>query len=821
MVSRPTKLDPFPLSLLKIGGILVTKGSRNFNLLTCSTAIMMCFAATASADPAQATSNQPASQNNSEPLEEIVVTSQKRSENLKEVPVSISVLSGATLNSTAISNLDDLSRAVPGLSVQASGTEGNAELQIRGVSSTAGDSTVNIYLNDTPISISARYGGATQPIPFDLDRLEVLRGPQGTLYGASSLGGTIRYIQTKPNLETFGGFVGSDLSGTVHGGINYETSALVNIPIVDDVFAIRLGGLDGGDSGWIDNYNGNGDIAHSGVNSDQRKLFRFSALYQPTDDVSVQANTTYQRFDTKDSSSFYTAAGAANSTGLGTAPYIVTTGLFKQSKLVGEGSHDNVVVSDVEVNADLGFAELTSVSSYFRRVNPQVVDGTYYNSGALANYFLPAQYPPTASVAFSPSPVNQQMSWNNWSQEIRLASPADTQSPLKWVGGIYVSAVHSSISQIDPDPTIARNFLAAYGVPIGTISQALGGAPNDPALFNPIYAFGEDETTDQYAAFGQVTYDILDDLHLSGGLRYSLARDVNYNSNDLNSFYDLGLPAEVKSTIKAYSATPRFSLSYDIDSLTTIYTTEAKGFRLGGPAGSLPTGPNNSCQPSYEALGLTGAPGAYGSDSLWSYEAGVKSTLFDRSLSVNGAGYYIEWSRLQQGVNLPSCGYSFTANAGDAEIYGGEIELLYATKFVRGLKLGLSASYNHAEITKTTVPFAQVGETVEDVPEWTATLSADYDTPLVNDWDGFAHVDYDFTGHSHGAFQTNLPNFENRAYGVVNAQVGVDTDTLKIYLFAKNLLNDHTIYQQPTIASVTEGYTVRPLTVGVSVKRDF
>ena len=240
----------------------MTKGSRNFNLLTCSTAIIMCFAATASADPAQATSNEPASANNSDALEEIVVTAQKRSENLKAVPASISVLSGAVLNSTAISNLDDLSRAVAGLSIQASGMEGNAQLQIRGVSSTAGDSTISIYLNETPISISSRYGGATQPIPFDLARVEVLRGPQGTLYGASSLGGTIRYIQNKPDLETFGGFAESDLSGTVHGGVNYEMSALVNIPVTTDVFAIRVGGLYGADSGWIDNYNGNGDIAN-------------------------------------------------------------------------------------------------------------------------------------------------------------------------------------------------------------------------------------------------------------------------------------------------------------------------------------------------------------------------------------------------------------------------------------------------------------------------------------------------------------------------------------------------------------------------------
>ncbi len=168
---------------------------------------------------------------------------------------------------------------------------------------------------------------------------------------------------------------------------------------------------------------GNGDIANKGVNSDRKRcLFASSALYQPNDDLTIQANTTYQNFDSKDSSSFYTAAGAANSTGSGTAPYLVTTGLFKQSKLVGEGAQDDVLVSDVDVTANLGFADLTSVSSYFRRSNPQVIDGTYYNSGALVDFFLPPQFTPKASVAFSPSPVDQQVAWNSWSQEIRLSS---------------------------------------------------------------------------------------------------------------------------------------------------------------------------------------------------------------------------------------------------------------------------------------------------------------------------------------------------------------------------------------------------------------
>jgi outer membrane receptor protein involved in Fe transport len=757
----------------------------------------------------------------SQQLSEIIVTAQKRSEDLTLVPTSITVIGGNSLGSSGINDFDDLSRAVPGLSLQAGTSEGSANLQIRGVSSTAGDATVSIYLNETPISVSSRYGGATQPIPFDIGQVEVLRGPQGTLYGASSLGGTIRYIQNKPDLDNYGGFVTGEVAGTDHAGVNYETSALANMPIIDGVLAIRIGGLYGSDSGWIDNYDGNGDIAEKGVNSDKKKLLRFSALYQPSEDFSIQANTTYQRFDSNASSAFYTDAGAANSTGTGEAPYLVTTGLFKQSNRVQEWSHDTVLVSDVEVNRNLGFAELTSISSYFYRSQNQAFDGTYYNSGALANFYLPAQFAPSLAVANAPSPVYQPVGWDTWSQEVRLASPSDSQSPLKWVGGIFVSAAHVGFSQNDPDNSIASVFQSTYGVPLSSLAQALGVPANDTSFYNPIFSSAEHETTDQYAVFGQLTYDILPDLHVSAGLRYSFAHEINVANNLLNAFFDQGLPGEVKSSIKSYAATPRFSLSYDVNELTSIYTTEAKGFRLGGPAGSLPSGPGNVCEPDYQSLGLTNAPGSYGSDSLWSYEGGLKSTLADRSISINTAGYYIQWSRLQQGVNLPTCGFGFTANAGDAEIYGGELEVRYAPKFIKGLKLGITGSFNHAEITKTTAPFAQVGQTVEDVPERTATISADYDFPIIGDWTGFGHVDYDFTGHAHGAFQTYLPNYENAAYGIVNAQLGVNDEKWKIYLFAKNLLNDHTIYQQPTDSSITEGYTVRPLTVGISARRDF
>jgi outer membrane receptor protein involved in Fe transport len=763
--------------------------------------------------------------NSANQLPEVIVTAQKRSEDLTKVPSSISVLNGDALGAGGIKDFDDLSRAVPGLSVSAGTSEGTANLQIRGVSASGGDSTVSVYLNETPITVSSRFGGATQPIPFDIGQVEILRGPQGTLYGASALGGTIRYIQNKPNLNSYSGFAAADLSGTEHGGINYETSALVNIPVVAGKFAVRIGGLYGSDSGWIDNYNLYGQIQNPGTNSDKKKLLRVAALYEPTDDLSISSNITYQRFDQKDTSAFYTSQGVANSfansLSSGASPYTLTDGLFKESKTIREWSHDSVLVADLGVNKDLGFATITSDSSYFYRSFNQLFDGTYYNSGALNSFYLPAGFNPSPLLAFSPSPSYQPVGWDTWTQEIRLTSPDNPPYPVKWVAGLYVTQQHVGYTQNELDPNINSIFQSVYGVPIGSISAALGGPANYNDFFNPIFSAAAHETDDQYAAFASATYDILPDLHLTAGIRYTISHSVNVADNLQTSFFDVGLPAEKKSSILSFSATPRFSLAYDINDNSSIYTTEAKGFRLGGPAGSLPTGPGNVCSQDYANLGVSAPPNAYGPDSLWSYEAGLKTKALDRTLSVNTAGYYIQWHNLQQGVNLPICGFGYTTNAGDAVIYGSELEVVYAPPMFKGLKLAATGSFNHAEITKTTAPFATVGEAVENVPERTGTFSADYEFPLIDSWAGFVHGDYNFNGHAHGQFQTYLPNFENHAYGVVNARLGVNDDVWSIYLYAKNLLNDHTIYQQPVESSVTEGYTVRPLTVGISARRDF
>jgi outer membrane receptor protein involved in Fe transport len=227
------------------------------------------------------------------------------------------------------------------------------------------------------------------------------------------------------------------------------------------------------------------------------------------------------------------------------------------------------------------------------------------------------------------------------------------------------------------------------------------------------------------------------------------------------------------------------------------------------------------CAQDLATLGLSSAPGSFNSDSLWSYEAGLKGRFFDDTLSVNLDGYFIDWNNIQQTVTLPICGYTITANVGDAHIYGPELEIDY--KPVPGLILGLSTEYTHDELTSVTSSSvgASVGEHLLNVPEWMATLRFDYSRPIADDIKGFVRADYDWTGRSNGTFNPTQPDYLQPDYSVLNAGVGVNVRGYDISVFAKNLLDDKKIIQQPALLSLYEGYTLRPLTIGLNVKTRF
>jgi outer membrane receptor protein involved in Fe transport len=778
---------------------------------------------------AQAETGQGAPKSSSGQIEQIVVTANKRTEEAKDVPTAISVLGGYELGEHHVEDYDDITRSVPGVSFGAQGGFGQTNIEIRGISSTTGSATVGLYLDDVSITTRNTYDGSTQPKLLDIDRIEVLRGPQGTLYGASSEGGTIRFITNQPDLNTFSGNVVTEMSGTEHGSVNYDEQGVVNVPIVEGLFAIRAAIEYGDDSGWIDNYKANdsfvdngssevlgkGPLNQSGVNDVRDLVFRLTGKYQPNADLTITPSVFVQRVKSSDANDFF--------------PDI---GLYQETKKVTEFDRDTLIIPSVTVTDNLGFADLTSVTSYYYRQSSRQTDGTFYNSTIFATVFLDTDFPDKqpqndAQIGTLASPVSYHTTYGTAAQEFRLTShqPGEGDLPIKWVAGLYYSDQWDTHRDYEPAPGLNAAFQSIYGYPINQSSQDLPIPlipANEPNLYaNDLLYFSTSRLDErQYAAFGQVDFDIAPTLHGAAGLRYVYSREAYTRYG--GGFYDLGNQSPYIQTTRYYPVTPKFSLTYDLSDTSSIYATAAKGFRLGGPTGPTPTGPNNACSQDYANNGITNPPLDYNPDKLWSYELGTKALVAHNTLSINAAGYYIDWQGIQQTIDLPICGFNFTSNVGDAESYGFEAEVLYKPPFVPGLTFGLSGGAERATITSSNNPnTAAVGESVLNTPDWTLTLKADYNWQIEDDITAFFRTDYDLVGESHGSFKVTDPNYNDPSYGVLNASVGLDFGSMQVSLFAKNLLDDTTIIQRPQIDTVIEGYTVRPLTVGVNFATQF
>jgi iron complex outermembrane receptor protein len=744
---------------------------------------------------------------NGDELQEIVVTSQKRSQDLLNVPVSIGVLNSNTLAAAHITDFDDIARAIPGFSLTEGGAPGTSSLEIRGISSTSGGGTVGVYLDETPVTVvqNSYYDGSFEPKMLDIDRVEVLRGPQGTLYGASSMGGTIRFIPKTPDLTAFSDDVTADLSYTKHGSWNYVVSNVLNAPIVPGVLALRAGVSLEYESGYIDNYNFfTGALDNRGTNTERPLVARLELLFQPTENLSFKPSLFVQRDDIGDTSIFFPALG-----------------LWNQNKQIREVGSDNVAIPSLTIKANLGFADLTSISSYFTRIYDRMTDGTFFNSYIIAHDFLDPAYPQYAAKANSiigtiASPVPYDISHRNFSQEIRLSSIDNGSSKLSWVVGAYLSDYSEHRYDTGQVPGLNADFQSIYGF---GINNSVIGVPG-LNLFGNDYVYLEKIDIHQqvYALFGDVDYKLIDNLKASIGLRLQHAHESELFVGGY--FYDYGNPNPYYTTLKNDAVTPRYSLTYDYSKNANIYATVAKGLRLGGPTGPDPTGPNNPCSGDYATFGIRNPPNQYQPDTLWSYELGSKSRLLDNRLSVDGAIYYVKWRNIQQAVVLPTCGYSFTTNVGDAESYGGELEVRYLP--ISHLTLGLNGSLERAIITSSVnADTVKPGENVLDVPEWTADLSAEYSGAATGELTAFVRGDYNLTGKSYGTFIENSPSYLNPEYAVLNASVGVERGHFRVSLYAKNLADDQKIIQQPTLNTVTGGFTVRPRTIGVSVSDSF
>ena len=784
---------------------------------------------------------------------EVVVTVQKRAQNLMSVPISVTAVSGAAVEAERVATFDDLSRAVPGVAFDSNATFGTTDISIRGVSSSAGSATVGLYIDD--VSITTKnffYEGAIEPVITDLDRIEVLRGPQGTLYGDSSEGGTIRYITKAPNLSVYSGEVTVDTSNTEHGGENYSGNFAVNLPIIKDVLALRISGSSETESGWIDHYTqdigpedavlGGGVLDEKGVNSQRIDTFHLAATFSPGHGLTITPAFFYQHEHADDTSAFY-----IDTPGLG---------LYDQDKEVREPGDDTLKLASLNIHEDFGPVQLTSVTGFLQRTAERQEDGTFFNSASFVSLLSgPPAVPlpnPVNNVPLQqalnilsnlPSPVKLDTHYIQFTQELRLSSPDAPGDHLHWVAGVYFAQQTIHNTDFQQIQGINSTFLSLFGVPME--DTAIEPTFNAGVAGTTLFPNDIDESDnrsykeDQYSGFGQIDYDILPDWHLGLGGRYEYATE-HYVSVE-TGFYQIGnlgftgFPPGNPATpytqaASSTSFTPKFTVSHDFNPSETVYASAGEGFRLGGPTGPIVFGPNTVCAGDFALINQTTQPIKFGSDSLWTYELGSKGHYLDNRLSLNGAAFYTDWHDIQQQIYLPDCGYYFTENVGDARIYGGELE--GAFKITRHLLFTANVSAESATITRSINPVTvPVGSNLIDVPQATFDVELSYNRPITDDIKLSALINYDWTGHSNGSYQrfTNTValgsplnlNFNNPSYGVANANLMLSMKRYELSLYAKNLFDDRTIIQSPEINTVYEGYTVHPRVFGVSVKAFF
>jgi iron complex outermembrane receptor protein len=745
-------------------------------------------------------------------LAEIVVTATRRETTIQNTPVSITAVSGADIEARGLSDFTALAQSIPGVSMKSSGP-GQTEFEMRGMAGNGGGSpTVGFYLDDTPLTSPATSTNGhvvIDPNLYDLNRVEVLRGPQGTLYGSSSMGGTIKIIPNAPDPTGFDASAETIFSDTDGGGFNHGENAMLNVPFADGTAALRIVGSQDHESGWIDriviangsfpletnNLTTRGNVLaapiaadYKDVNDENLTSVRVSLLWKPTDQLAITPSYFYQKIQMGGLSDIDSDPG---------------TNAHYQPFNTPEPFSDRFNLGSFNIKYGFSWADLTSTTSYWSRnqQNAQDASEEWQWLFSKPQAILPFYTSQGGIGPTDPTPIEIDTT-HQTSEEVRLSSSAN--SPFQWLVGYFYSDFYSQAYDAFTIPGALPVF----------------GTAN-------IYTAPYVEKIIQNSFFGEATYKLTSQLKVTVGLRrYSYTSPVTLS---YSGYAATGSDAvdTFASDAKAHGVSPKFNLSYDLNSNLLLYATAAKGFRPGSGDFPVPTaGPvGSACEANLQAINHTTAfvpaPSSYGPDSVWSYELGEKATLFDRRLTLDGAVYFENWSGVQELDTLP-CGNSFTANAGDAHIYGGEFEA--TVLLMQGLVLSGNAGYTHATIVSSDAGTGIMpGTRVQDVPDWTSSVSLAYRRSISNQLAVTALVENDYVGdRTDVTYSTNnLPS-----YDLTNLRAGVEGDRWKAVLFVKNLLNTRALLSDaPQLSVYIPTYNrvavSQPLTIGIDLSYRF
>jgi iron complex outermembrane recepter protein len=811
-------------------------------------------------------------------LEEVLITATKRESTVQDTPISVTAVSAADIANKGLTDFNSLAATVPGISMRTSGP-GQTEFEMRGLSSAGGNaSVVGFYLDETALSspASAQLGKIIiDPNLYDLNRVEILRGPQGTLYGSSSMGGTVKVVPNAPELNVYAVSGETVISETGSGGgTNFAQNGMVNLPLGAEV-ALRLVGSSDSESGWLNRYVfADGAVPNDGAtgarppgfysaplqetvsqaNATSLDSFRATLLWRPFDELSITPGFMWQH-------THQDGPNAVDVNGAPPYPQVPAAQGHWEIYDTPEPQDDKFTLGSLKIEWQTEHMLITSATGDWTRLTLVSQDGTEENDGPSGLGSLGTAGPydfaagglgPTGPGPTGPG-VQERDATQQLSEELRLTST--DKGPFQWQAGYYYQRLKSEWDMWSVNPQAIQ-----YGI-------------------GDIYVDYMPQTITQNALFGEASLAFADNWKATVGLR-GYHYEYSQTNSEWGDFTPYGFanllsgastiagntrPFNTSSSGSASGVNPKFDLSWQMTPQQLWYVTAARGFRMGGTdqpftgylttvsAGSCaapsslniilqcglqqklsasPSNPGGYFAPNvqFPNASAQGVP-QFKSDSVWNYEVGEKGEFFDRQLTLNIDGYYERWNSPELATNVS--GFGYTVNGSNASILGAEVELWL--KLPAGFSFAGNLGYADSKFLSDSAITGYVkGTAIPDSPKVTSSVTLRNVQPLSGNLDLTGSLSYNYIGE-----RTNAPYGETvtlynenqilvhlPAYGLMNLRAGIKSSDWSLNLFANNLLNKETLLDtQPQINLQTAAFTRyivnQPRTIGLDVNYSF
>jgi outer membrane receptor protein involved in Fe transport len=769
---------------------------------------------------------------------EIIVTATKRNESIQNVPFSINAQTAEAMQRMGATSIEDVSRSVAGLTVQNLGP-GQSQVSVRGVS--AGQvvrdqpgvkEQVGVYLDESVISMSLFTPDFDL---FDLDRVETLRGPQGTLFGSGSEGGTVRYITKQPKLGQTEGTVEAGVNVLKGGDVGYSGKGAINLPLGENA-AIRAVGYGEHYAGFIDAI---GPAGGKNVNDGRRYGGRLSLLWEPAPGIKLTPRIIYQDIRTN-------GFNREDAYHLYYNPLINPLDVFPertQYLKLREEFRDKTTLADFTANVDVGSdIALTSITTYIHRDILVSRDASALTGSVSVTPFV-LTYGVNPAIANLPSNLRDTTKLKQWTQEVRLASTGN--DPFQWVVGGFYSHVDRDYAQRLPTPGYDA-FIDAAPAPLGPGTSA--GAANGFPLNSP-YNADIPYIIKQYAAFGEASYKLGQFKLTAGGRYYDFKEERDFKTGGVFPNGDNRVGDKTGST----GFSPRFIASYEANRDLTFNVQASKGFRLGGVNDplNLPLCTGGATGPDAATYGNRPT---FDDETLWNYEAGVKAS--GSGITFNAAIFYNDIKNLQVTADAGSCSSRIIFNVPKAHTAGLEAEL--SARVSPNLDLSLSGSYIDSKIDSNVtdaggaiIAGIRKGNRLPTVPKFQMAAAATYTLQIAaeTDWSftaSYQHVGdrytqladqepgagtfansiyYNPADGTYGTGAYNFGSYKLDAYNLVNLSTGISWDSsLSLTLFVNNLFDENPRYSldRERGGRGRLGYNIgTPRKIGLTVRKDF